>query len=64
MPSSPGFSLLDSGLRRNDDEREKVGCQPDNLSAMPAEFLTPSPTVIPAQAGIQWFIQAIPAERE
>ena len=34
---------LDSGLRRNDDEREKVGCHPDNPSAMPAEFLTPSP---------------------
>ena len=30
-------------------------CHSDNPFAMPAEFLTPAPTVIPAQAGIQWF---------
>ena len=37
---------------------------PTALSAMSGTFLALAPSVIPAQAGIQWFTQVIPAKRE
>ena len=39
---------------------EQAGCPPDNPFAIPVEFLTPTPSVIPAQAGIQWFNYPFP----
>ena len=41
--------------------RKQAGCHPDSPFAMPARFLTSAPSVIPAQAGIQWFNYDMPA---
>ena len=49
------LKLLDSSFRWNDDGDKWVFCHSDNPSAIPAELLTSALTVIPAQAGIQWF---------
>ena len=38
-----------------------MGCYPDSPFAMPDKCLTSAPFVIPAKAGIQWFILSIPA---
>ena len=50
----------------NDDGGEMGVCRyPDSpLRLFLANYLALALAVIPAQAGIQWFIQAIPAQRE
>ena len=47
------IALLDSSFRWNDDEAIDADWQPCSLN--------PCLLVIPAQAGIQWLIQYIPA---
>ena len=39
-----------------------MDCHSDNPFAIPDKCLTSAPAVIPAQAGIQWFIAYIPAQ--
>ena len=53
FPQHSVIALLDSSFRWNDDEAIDADWQPCSLN--------PCLTVIPAKAGIQWFIQDIPA---
>ena len=42
--------------------REKVGFHPDSPLLLLINYLTLTPAVMPAKAGIQWFMQAIPVQ--
>ena len=61
FPRYSVIALLDSSLRWNDNEEKTSGLPFRQLLCHSCRIPDLSPFVIPAQAGIQWLIESIPA---